>query len=511
MDPQEILRMNTRRYLLRYKPDYKGQFIHSLSVPDEDTAKVYADQLIYCTRVDKFITNPHQDGANLRRYFEHLNMLTFASFSEEQGGNLRRIIDVGASNRLIKEPAINNIIGLKPHMSGGDYLREAKYTTDNGLVLPDNCSLQTFQQFESQEHDLYNFTDSLYYIRDFELYDAVADKPFGVVACGTAHIPKENTDGLLRLGNNVFGEVRRYNASMTMKVKGNPESYNHPIILTDALKYDTFVYYAPDDSVIYNDDDDQDDQPLLICHVMDRFDFGATVYIRFCIIKMHVGEFTGPSTTLWTYEQPGSHDAWVPEEAMKNVKASICVDSKNLCEITAEEEEFTKDTLLTKTDKEIVCYKKINAQIYAVKVKNLVAARENIVDTIANFKQDLRDKYANILIGRATPDFVMPTDDYNRIVKDLMQCDTIDLKALHNTLRLAMTRVPHADARTYLIPIVASALKEAFAVETTLVSVLQNTESQLYAKLKRGEDIRSKDTLFRRFARWLLNPLDKDF
>lgn len=479
---------------------------------NKEAIKIYADQRIYCTRIDPFITNPHQDGANLRRYFEHLNMITFATFSDVEGGNQRRIIDVGASNRLINEPAINNIVGLKPHASAGDYLREAKYMTDEGLALPNNCNQQTFQQFESRAHDLYNFTDSLYYIHDFELFEAVEDKPYGVVACGTAHIPKLNSDGLLRLGDNVFGEARRLNATLEMKVKGNPESYHHPIVLEKALEYDTFVYYAPDESIINNnDDDDNQENPILICHVLDRFDFGATVYIRFCIIKIHAEEFTGPSVTLWTYEQPGSRGAWIPEEAMKRVKASVCVDSKTMCEITADEEEFTKDTLLTKTEDQLVCYKKIDAQIYAVKVNNLVAARDNLLDTIANFKQDLRNKYANILIGRETPDFIMPTEDYNRIVKDLMQCDSIDLKALHNTLRLAMTRVPHADARTYLIPIVASALKEAFAVETTLVSVLQNTESQLYAKLKNGEDIRAKDTLFRRFARWLLNPLDKDF
>lgn len=497
---------NTINYVNRYSRKYNGKFdARHVLYTRAGCKQTYTDQLVFAVEEDprNEFTNPHHDAANLRKYFEHKNMVQFANFDRENGGNLRFVIDVGASDRLINEAAITQILGLKPHCSVGDYLREAKY---KGRAFPVNCEQLTLQQFldadERMEGDglddsLYNFTDSMYYITDEEKETLISKVDYGVFACGACHVPKptEQTDGLLRVADYIFGKVERHGARMQMKVVGNPEFYEHAIVLQDALQYDTFLFWAQETS-----------GSIVLCQVLDRFDFGATVYIRFCLIKARADEVKEHSIAqpLFDIDKLRTCKNVMPI-ANHDVSVGSVKDRKDLVEINAKDSNDVKNGSVTRIGSDTVAFKAVNDKIIGVKVDRIVTRRDNVIDSIRNWKADMSRRFASVELRNIDADFELPVATYNKVVKELMKAEKIDIKVLKSAIFVAQLNLPSADMNKYLLPVLASALKDAFGMEVRLTSMLETEVAQLLSKVKGGEDVRTKETIFRKLARWVFS------
>lgn len=497
---------NTRNYVSRYTRKYNGEFdVRHVLYTRAGCKQTYTDQLVFAVKEDprNEFTNPHHDAANLRKYFEHKNMVQFANFNREEGGNDRFIIDVGASDRLINEAAITQILGLKPHCGVGDYLREAKY---RGRAFPVNCEQLTLQQFldadermEGEELDgsLYNFTDSLYYITSEEKEQLISKVDYGVFACGACHVPKpaEQTDGLLRVADYVFGYVKRQGARMQMKVNGNPEFYEHDIVLQDALQYDTFLFGAQEAS-----------RSIVLCQVLDRFDFGATVYVRFCLIKARADEVKEYHLGQPLFEIGKlMNNKNVMPLAVEDVSVSNIKERKDLVEVQAKDSNDVKNGSVTRIGADTVAFKAVNDKIVGIKVDRVVAKRDNLIDTIKNWKSDMSRRFASVELRNIEADFELPVATYNKVVKELMKAEKIDLKVLKSAIFVAQLNLPSADMNKYLLPVLASALKDAFGLEVRLTNMLETEVAQLLSKVKKGEDVRTHETIFHKLASWLFS------
>lgn len=499
---------NTINYLRRYERRYQSDDFDPRFVlyTRKDCKDLYTDQLVFCVKEDprNEFMNPHHDAANLRKFYEHKNLIQFANFDRTNGGNLRKVIDVGASARLINETAITKIVALNPHCGTGDYLREAKYI---GRENPANVVKMTLSQFlernkklakegdpsvvGSQQY-LYNFTDSLYYTHQ-DLAQVASQVNYGVFACGACHVPKHEgqTDGLLKIGDHVFGYVKLLSneARMQMKVNGNPEFYEHDVILQEALEYDSFMIRATDDNA-------------LICHVLDRFDFGATEYTRFCIIKITVEEAE-------KFKQSPRIAKTKAEFIPLTVDDIIVKNHAKTCEIIPQTSEDVKKGTVTKIGGDTVAFKAVKDKIVGVRVNNIVKKRENVVEVVKHFKKDIAAKFADITLGNIDSDFELPMSTYNKVVKEITKAEQINKKVLKSALFIAQINLPNADMNQYLLPVVASALRDAFGLEVRLTEMLDSKTAQLLQKVKTGEDVKASQSIFHKLAQWVLGSEDE--
>lgn len=224
--------------------------------------------------------NPHQDLAALRALFERKNLQTIWNTmqlrGEQENHFTRYLIDVGSCKRTYGYGIPG--IYLIPYAGTGDYMRLARPTlvsTNTQLVL--NNTLQQYYQCNLiGKGALLNFTDSLYYINDEDLAEAVRIMPMGLVGIATGHVFKR--EGAIYFGTDetaqVLGSVQKDGEEYIMSVEGNPIEYKH------ANRFATLE--------ICNRTVIQSNEFNLIITVQDRIDLGATDYLRLHITKVPI-------------------------------------------------------------------------------------------------------------------------------------------------------------------------------------------------------------------------------
>lgn len=521
----------TRAYIRKYKRqganyEYKNNGVFWCK---SGMSHYFHEQKVFCVKDDpnNEISNEHYEGAILRAYYEHLNINQFAALDWIDGGNDRRIVDVGASRRLINEPALVNMVALNPHASFGDYLREAStfgrvesrtyhetlgdFATYNDRVRPrvrgKSTTIQKSFDYDHtiRFHDLLNFTDSLYYIGDKEIHAAAQNMGYGVIACGTCHVPlpKGKTDGFLKVGDHCFGIVERISSGkMKMTVKGNPEPYYHDIKLQEAITHDIFTYYqAPD----YD----------LIAQILDRFDFGATYYVRFCLVKVRKGE--SPQTeaeTIYERKCKNATQACINDDIVETKVVKDVVNKDGVAFTATIKDDSESETLIDKSafvakvGDNAVCYTNINGTIVGQTLERVDedgswTSKLNPVNLIRTQVK------RQVLTKEVRPDFMMSTDVYNKIVKEFMKVDVINRKSVKSAIFLAQMNLPSASMQRYLIPIVTSALREAFAVEARIQNLLDSETAKELQYLKDGEySTKQSMSIWKRIALWMFVPED---
>jgi len=135
--------------------------------------------------------NQHQDLANFRLFFE--SNLILRNFKLVNGLINCYLIDVGASTRLYNYMIARLI--LRPTLDSQDYIRTNKFNMNLGLIF--NLTLQQFMEKYYDKIKMYkpvfNFTDVLYYISDYDLLKFVEKLDFGLIGLGTLHIFKNHS------------------------------------------------------------------------------------------------------------------------------------------------------------------------------------------------------------------------------------------------------------------------------------------------------------------------------
>jgi hypothetical protein len=220
-------------------------------------------------KVIKQTDNQHQDLANFRAYFEWRiitkNTKLVAGFI-----NLF-IIDVGASTRLANSLVAR--VALRPILDVQDRLRSNKFVPKVPTITLD----MTLQEFAGKNEKLlrdknvvFNFTDVIYYIDDYNLVSVAEKMHDGVIAFGTLHIFKFTVDDEFQELMNL-GVITQEEHTINMKVVGNETTYQHQPRFSLLLNMDNYTIPG------YNFN--------LTVEKQDQVDFGPTLYISFIISK----------------------------------------------------------------------------------------------------------------------------------------------------------------------------------------------------------------------------------
>jgi len=212
--------------------------------------------------------NQHQDLANFRLFFE--SNLILRNFKLIDGIINAYIIDVGASTRLYNHMIARLI--LRPILDCQDYIRTNKFDMNLGVIF--NLTLQTFMKkyykFIKKYKPVFNFTDVLYYISEFELLEFAKYLDYGLIGLGTLHIFKNHSvnvqQKLVELGIITFTENE-----INMKVMGNETVYRHSNIFNCLAVMD---YYNLKGNGYY-------------INIVKQLsvDFDSTIYVSFIMIK----------------------------------------------------------------------------------------------------------------------------------------------------------------------------------------------------------------------------------
>lgn len=252
------------------------------TTPTINRAAIFADDVKTMGKIFKNATilsnqvssNIHHDIAVIRQVLEKTNIIQLLEPDYGKGTVKNKIVDVGSSTRFINYGLPS--IALIPTLSRCDVARTAsRETAVNNKAKDVTVYKNTLNDFITQATDIedysFNFTDSIYYIKDSELYQTFSKHESGLVGAGTMHIYKQ--DGSIRFGDNKMGYVSTTdNNNMIMVVDGNSYEYTHTKRFPELLN---------NNNIILQGGKDFD----LTIEVRHRIDLHATNYISFNIIK----------------------------------------------------------------------------------------------------------------------------------------------------------------------------------------------------------------------------------
>lgn len=489
----------------RYKADKSSLALFQSQI------EFFKQNMIYNVKPSDTITNPHQCGAVARKIYEWRNVVEYANFDDRILSNERRIIDVGASKRLINEEALN-VVGLRPTLSFGDLVRQSQTTRYMKNQFVDLTIQQYAKAGRLNRDDLLLFTDSIYYINDYDLYTIADNLNIGVIACGALHVPKRanDTDGYLKCGGKIFGEVQTdtLNNKMTMHVQGNPEIYEHAIRFIGLLDKDVYE--------ITSNAQRTKDFKLYVC-ALERLDFGATIYTRFRIVKAPVTMTVTQARTLYVPNCPDALSEricglrkdgdFTQEECTQVLEAN-----GNLKMVNGNKNYVSDGICVIESNGKAVAYKSIQGKIVGKSFNMYAPNRHSTIDTVTNYVNDLRTTFSKITAGSIKADFNLPVESYNRVVKELLKLKELNRDTLKSALFVAQVALPSAGMLDFSVPILASALKEAYQIELHLSSILDSQiATQLNAVKERGTQEIVSESIFFRLARWFLGNNDQDF
>lgn len=343
---------------------------------------------------------------------------------------------------------------------------------------------------------IFNFTDSIYYIEDSDLMEWAAYMDYGVIGCGTAHILADDNDGYIRCGSNVLGKVyhdtsRTY---MAMQVKGNDQTYTHRVVFPDLLKYDAHKIGEA------KDEDGNAYKVLVIAK--DRFDFGATIYTRFVIVKAYMNQRMVTPPTLFQRTCVNRNES--------AVNCGVLYDKEGK-EYTVDFSVGKNGVFHSKDGKSDIVYTTVNSHIIAARVPKLTVKRENWCDKVWNILDDFQNAFSYYHLNEQSASFAIPTSVYNDIVKQIIKADTIDRKTILEIVLLGNLRCPNADMIEVLLPLINSALKDAAMLETRVQTILKDQAAHLVNGFKQGTiEVNRHESVMFKFTRAFVGNSDGD-
>lgn len=497
-----------RNYLYRYHGEN-----NKLPLSTQEQVNYFKSNRVFNVKVVESVTNPHQPGAVLRKIYEWRNITEYGCFDVDSLINNRRIIDVGASKRLINETPEESgftfdVVALRPITGFGDLVRKSQTPYNMRKKFKDQTLSQFFMNKNGQTRrdDLLLFTDSIYYIGDRELYDVCCKLEDGVVAVGALHVPKRtaDTDGFLYCGGQVFGKVVRDDIaqSMIMAVEGNPEVYRHAIRFEKLLDHDIVEIPTPGQSSF----------KLFVC-ALERVDFGATIYTRFRIVRTPRSMFlpVAEAGSLFTNFNPDSRrqciegiQEYSPDTTIVEKDGSIKIES-------VQKEYVSKHICMLKGNGRNVAFKTIKDKIIGKSFKSYAPKRRNIYETITNYVDDVRTTFSKVESEVIDADFVMPLEAYNRVVKELLKAKEFNIDTIKSALFVSQVALPSVGMLDFCVPILASAMKEAYGIEQHLMSMLDSKLTKQVNAIKSGQDEIFSESLFTKVLRFAFGNNDCSF
>jgi len=424
---------------------------------------------------------------------------------------MRPLVDVGAGNRLIIAGLAHT--SLQPVLDFGDYSRAdirkkleyqvKQYNRSDIDILPD--TLQEYTErvypggYERPSDTIFNFTDSIYYISDDDLYWSFKDLDDGTVAVGTLHVFDLKSDGILKVGEDIFGHftVNSEDQTVCMSVKGNAQSYNHKIRFPELLTKNVVELKSSQTLSTALDSLGHNFVLTVICE--QTFNYGGTHYKRFKIIKTPKEKRC--SKSILEGEVSTLRKVFAPVQVNEQPLLSALITTKEIVEVKENDAYILGETTVMKQkDNKLLAFTEVKGSIRAVEVLRPMG---NI-----GLLKNVRSKLRAIRTGEDKYSFKLETSIYNKIVELCLKATKINRETIIEILLAASVRTNGADCHKYLVPILASAFKTAFRLETKFMALLDSDLLKFLNSAKDGKLVEKKNlNIFWRFANYFFGSV----
>lgn len=399
----------------------------------------------------------------------------------------------------------------------------------------------TYQEFcagiENKNDDyVFNFTDVIYYISIRDLVTGFRTMKDGVVGCGLMHVPKINNldklpikfandcSGYMQLrvvdrsvlpkdehwffdlhGDDNFKQLYREDEEsvfeMCMYMAGNPQPYVHAPRFLKLREVDTIALAEDTYSRYY-------------LEVQDTFDLGATYYKRFYIYKVPKRVVPDSFKYFIPAALPDKKDLGFDEQietrsvavqSNLNKQQTLFIDTSKIIPKSADNFKPGGVGLYTLEKDE---KKGVTEAVAVVQINEAISAKTITVpstyDGLNPFGY-IKDYFAAYQLDvERCSDVVLKMQTFNKIVKQIMVAQKLDVQTLKEILFSAEARTSGVSLHRTMIPILSAAFKEAFQVEGRLLQILDSDIVKSLTAIKNKQaKLLDNCSIFYRLAYWI--------
>jgi len=368
-------------------------------------------------------------------------------------------------------------------------------------------AIQALPADDPQKPYLINLTDIIYYLTNEQLYQIARPLLPGTIMVGTAHVPKyldtskhfiqfgSKIEGTVQLSSNIMNSSQPAysfnNITMTMKMDGNDTPYIH------GIKYLEYLHIDMSSDFIINYA--QNDNFVLKIVPLEKYDCGATYYIRYKIIKIHNpkaeeliieqfnSEYTGSILKSFRKDLAEPPERRLPLAAiiteMKVTMSQLGYDYKNSVhnsdgkktDIQLAKNNFNIKTLPCESYVKEVFLK--DGNYYFTKT---VSDMDKRIHKIRIMVEDQKQQIADIK-SAVSPELI------NKLVNKMTLMEKLDTKNLKALITYINTQEPKYNIPNQVIPLLAEVISQTLKTETHLNKLLNSSLVNTLNSVKNGE------------------------
>jgi uncharacterized protein YqfB (UPF0267 family) len=391
---------------------------------------------------------------------------------------------------------------------------------ENYRVAIDNENINEYLQRGEEDNPLdqdtlINMTDIIYYLNNNQLYDIGALLNDGVIIVGTAHVPKylDTQEHLVQFGSKIEGKVIispnkiddskvTYNSdecTLFMKMAGNQYPYIHKLNYMQYLRPDMATRIITDARMGTNGYNF-----LLKCVPIEKYDCGATYYIRFQIIKISdptakdiiTEEFMGYEAGSYLNKMQRELDQHKPLYAIINEVYDLLINPEKTRQMTANATWTTvkisnirhpalKETQLPMNKRIITREIPVQEEVFLQDGKYYFTRREK--STKENLIRVLRFKKNDLTDYIATIDKAVSPKLINKLTNKMVMMQNLDLTNIKSLISFIQKEDPSLNIPNQVIPLLAKVMQETLTTEQNIATIMESNLFTTLNQFKNGE------------------------
>lgn len=349
---------------------------------------------------------------------------------------------------------------------------------------------------------LINLTDVLYYIPVDDLYQIAHHLNDGVCMVGTVHVPKhlDTNKHFIQFSDKIEGYVQispkklddnkatfKYSeCKMFMKMNGNDDVYIHDINYLSFVKANLSACVIPCST---NNDF------ILKMVPVERYDCGATYYVRYKIIKISEPEAEDFITADYIDNEAGSYYTKFKELLDRELPYFMILketeDIRNMIMNTrGEKETIANMTFRTmKQETALPKNKRIITQAFP-KEAFMVDGQYYFTKTVRDPNNDiynLRIKVNDTTQYIATIKEAVSPTLINKLVNKIVMMKNVDDVSIRSLITFIQKENPELNIPNQVIPLLAEVLYQTLQTEKNISALLQSNLTKTLNSFKSGE------------------------
>jgi len=366
-------------------------------------------------------------------------------------------------------------------------------------------SEQNLVEFFQAEHDqpylpnaLVNLTDIIYYLSKQDLYDVAQHMASGTIMVGTAHVPKylDTQEHFIQFGTKIEGKMQivpnqatdkdtalASECTMFMKMAGNDTMYVHKLDFMEYLHAnmeEDFITCATHNDFI------------LKMIPIERYDCGATYYIRFKILKIEqpkdtdliLPSYMGPEITAALRESARRLDQnQSPFMIINEVRDTLHYDQR-IKDIAMNVVKIYKTKKPTKKAPNCIPYEQmLPKEVFLKDGKYYFTKKVSTKNAINVIRLAVEDTTQYIAAIKEVVDPIL----VNKLVNKICMMTTFDKLSLKSLITYVNQQAPKYSIPQQVIPLLAEVLRQSLQAEAQMDALLQSDLVTTLNQIKGGE------------------------